>query len=584
MNNKKNISADFFVCTVASVSMILCASLLIGFYFYVKFVPLLLMALILLLPAVINLFLLLPKEQKFIKQPKAEKIKGQKKTFKQRIKDFWISLKKCPQKIKKAFLGNTEKILVVMTVLTVVSVNVLYWFFAKKASAHVLGFITPIILAAMFVVFIVIDKWCKYSKQRFENTRYEIIAENLRSVTYFAKIMFGASAAVTAVCVLGFFDLQQILIIALDVILIYETVFLILSFAVRLIRKELYVNPDMVIPVPGKSKENLGVLSYLEKNTGITMRSLWSIRLIKKIIPFAVIFSALALWLSTGIVQIEAYQHGAKYTLGKLKTSNMAPGIHLTLPWPFDEVKLYDTQNIKEITIGYVSEGTSDNLWTESHGNSEYKLLLGGGNELVSMNLRVEYKISDLGNYLKCSAKPESLLESAAYETITNRTINTNLDSLLATDRTEFSKSFEKELKNRIAKYNTGLEIVDVILESIHPPVEVAQIYQRIISAGIEAEKIVLDAQALAGVTLAEAKEQHDKDINDATAKSSKDIADANAAIAEFMASVEANKEYKDGYRYYKYLDALKKSYADSKLIIVGDGVNSANLYIGSVS
>jgi regulator of protease activity HflC (stomatin/prohibitin superfamily) len=306
--------------------------------------------------------------------------------------------------------------------------------------------------------------------------------------------------------------------------------------------------------------------------------------LIKKIVPFALAFSALVLWLSTGIVQIESYQQGALYRLGNLESDSLSPGMHLTLPWPLDRVEIYDTETVNEITIGYLATDATDNLWTEAHGNNEYKLLLGGGNELVSINLRIEYKIGDLGRFLKCSSSPAKLLESTAYETVTNKTINTDLDTLLATDRAEFSKSFEKELTKRIAKYNTGIEIVGVVIESIHPPVEVANIYQQIISAGIEAEKIVLDAQAQAGVTVSQAQSEHDRNINIATSESHKQIADAQSAVAEFTASVENDKNYGDGYRYYKYLEAIKKAYSGAKLIIVGDGIDSSSLYLGSVS
>ena len=49
------------------------------------------------------------------------------------------------------------------------------------------------------------------------------------------------------------------------------------------------------------------------------------------------------------------------------------------------------------------------------------------------------------------------------------------------------------------------------------------------------------------------------------------------------MASVEANKENKDAYQYYKYLDALSQSYGKSNLILVGDGVDSSKIYFGNI-
>jgi len=54
--------------------------------------------------------------------------------------------------------------------------------------------------------------------------------------------------------------------------------------------------------------------------------------------------------------------------------------------------------------------------------------------------------------------------------------------------------------------------------------------------------------------------------------------------IAEFLASVEADKAYPDDYRYYKYMQAISQAYSGAKIVIVGNGVNEENIYIGSIT
>ena len=151
----------------------------------------------------------------------------------------------------------------------------------------------------------------------------------------------------------------------------------------RLIRKELGSEPSL--PMSVKAVGSSGVLSYLEENTGITMRSLWSIRLVRQLIPSVLLFVVLLTWLATGIVQVEAHQEGALYRLGKLQDKTLKPGLHLTLPWPFDRVETVDTQSLRRVVVGYIPNGAEDNTWTDGHGTEEYRLLLGGGNELVSI-------------------------------------------------------------------------------------------------------------------------------------------------------------------------------------------------------
>ena len=236
------------------------------------------------------------------------------------------------------------------------------------------------------------------------------------------------------------------------------------------------------------------------------------------------------------------------------------------------------------MTVGYVSEQDADNFWTEAHGGEEHRLLLGNGNELVSINLRVMYRISDLRAYLTSSATPEFLMSAASYEIVTARTISSDLDTMLSADRVAFADTFREELMAYMNKYNTGLEVVSIVLESIHPPVEVADVYQALISAEIEADQILIDAEAYKGERLAWAWVDYETQVALETIKGSNAVAEAKSAVAEFLACVEADKAYPEDYRYYKYMQAIAEAYQDAKIVIVGTGVNEENIYIGGIN
>ena len=175
-------------------------------------------------------------------------------------------------------------------------------------------------------------------------------------------------------------------------------------------------------------------------------------------------------------------------------------------------------------------------------------------------------------------------MSAASYEIVTARTITTDLDTMLSTDRAVFADSFREELKTYMARYNTGLEVVDVVLESIHPPVEVAEAYQALISAEIEADRLLIDAEAYRGDRLAWAWIDYDLNVAKATIEGKEALAAATGSVAEFLASVEADKAYPSDYRYYKYMQAVTKAYSGAKLVIVGDGINEGNIYIGSIN
>ena len=46
------------------------------------------------------------------------------------------------------------------------------------------------------------------------------------------------------------------------------------------------------------------------------------------------------------------------------------------------------------------------------------------------------------------------------------------------------------------------------------------------------------------------------------------------------MASVAADNEYRDAYRYYKYMNAVIKYYENGKIVILGSGVDDGRIVI----
>lgn len=573
------------------------------FYYLTRYLPFMLMALTVLLPSVIYTWLLLigflraprprdaeagtdgipPAESISEIPPQEEKLSG-KQRFVRLCK--WIGCGiALGARCVVHFLYTRRLWLITLPSLAVIAaLHLIFWIMAgRMTSMYNVGYIVPVVLLVLFILSVIFDKWCKHIP--CENAYFGAVIRDLRSALGVARFSVLLTLVVIVIRLLGFYELQKWLVIAMGVIFVYETLFLLLSMAVRMIRRELTEQPDLSIPMPrmlGASHE-LGILSYLEENTGITMRSLWSMKFIKMLLPYTVIFGCLILWFSTGLIQIESHQHGAVYRFGRLLEETLDPGLHLTLPWPMDRVDVYDTDTVRKVTIGYKSTEAGDNTWTGNHGNSEYKLLLGSGDEVISINLRLEYRISDLGDYLRSSAAPDKLLEAKAYELVIDHTISSDLETLLAVDRSAFAADFFEDLSASIEPYHTGLEVVSVVLESIHPPVEIASVYQGVVSAEIQAQRLILEAEAKAAVTRAEAQASYDSAVSVATSAQYSQVAQARSDVSEFMASVSADRNYTDAYRYYKYMNAVKSAYGNVRLIIVGDGVDSSNLYLGNL-
>ena len=101
------------------------------------------------------------------------------------------------------------------------------------------------------------------------------------------------------------------------------------------------------------------------------------------------------------------------------------------------------------------------------------------------------------------------------------------------------------------------------------------------VSAEIDAEAIVWNAEAEAAVKIATAEAIYVTLVKGAEADYHDRVAAAQAEVTEFMAAVAADNSYRNAYRYYRYLSALQTSLKGSRLYILGEDVDAGSLYLG---
>ncbi len=454
----------------------------------------------------------------------------------------------------------------------------LYWYMTPAMTgSNVVGYLHVLLSALAFAALLITARAMKYFAGEAR------VSTALISTLDMLRLNLGVMIIGMLLLVTGLFDPTAVLRILQFVMAGYCGVFLLLCVLGGFVRGECATGMRLSVPRLFSHKEDAqdDLIAYLEKSTGITLRSLFGIRVIRKVLPLVVVGVAFGFWLSTGVVQVESYQQAALYRFGRCHDI-LEPGLHVTLPYPFDKVELYDTERVNELVVGYDTAEKSDLLWTEAHGGTEYKLLLGNGNELVSVNLRIKYKISDLRKYVTNAAQAEKILNAKAYSVVTDITVRTTLDALLAEDRAALSQKIEDELAAYLTASDCGLAVVDAILESFHPPVEVSTIYQQVVSAELLAQAKKDTAEGLAASAITFAENKSNILVIQANIRQQDRVAAARAAVAEFMAMKEAYAENPDAFCYYKYLNALSEVYKGQRLYIISDGIDQKYIYFGN--
>ncbi len=476
---------------------------------------------------------------------------------------------------------NATMVLVVVAVLVVG-----FYMFTARLSGQGAGMPAPIhmvVCVVSFILYACVEKWWSLKLRQVQDASGIC---NLMIINKAAVLLLFLDMAAAFT---GLFSVARYIDWAVIGLWGYVALSAGASVAIKVLRHGRDVEFHLYVPLPFYRQwgaGHSGALEWLEKNTGISMRSLWSLRFLRTTFPTCALGVVLVLWLSTCVVQVEAYQQGALYRFGRLSQEDiLGPGLHWKLPIPFEVAKLYDVGHARSMVVGYEHDTESkNNLWTVGHQGEEYALLLGAGRDLVAINLKVMYRISDLHAYLTNYASPESALNAKGYEIVMHKTVSTDVDTILSVDRSALAHQIEDQLKEYALWADLGIEVMGVSLASIHPPIDIADIYQSVVSAGNQKRAAILTAEGGAMAAREQAQADKQVSINQAGITRDERVSAASAEIIEYNAEIEAYELDREVYRLDRYLDTVERALAGRKKYLIGGDVDVNSLYSGAFS
>ena len=225
-----------------AIGLIMISAMQMVMYFYTGFFPLLLAGMVQLMPALVCLILLIPVPKE------NNQVNGEAGTVKKPAGFF-------AQRRNTIVAGLIGAVIVVM--------HVVYWTAKPNIMTAKLSYPIPVLLAVLFVIAMILDRWCKYSANA-DNAYEGALLKNLRSALAFSRMILLLLMISVMVNLLGLYDSTVIMKWVIGILLVYASVFLIFALVSRLIRKELDTAPKFVIVMPGIGGSDLSFLPYLE--------------------------------------------------------------------------------------------------------------------------------------------------------------------------------------------------------------------------------------------------------------------------------------------------------------------------------
>ncbi len=265
----------------------------------------------------------------------------------------------------------------------------------------------------------------------------------------------------------------------------------------------------------------------------------------------------IALWALSGIFIVDPAERAAVLYFGKYRET-LGPGPH----WIPRIIASKVVRNVDQV-MDYSYSGQ----------------MLTKDENLVNVSLIVQYRIGDLEDFLFSVADPQESLQQATSSALREVLGTTELDQIITEGRSIWGAKVEKSLEEILARYNTGISIVNVSPQPARAPESVQDAFDDAIKAQEDEKRFKEQALAYSAKVVPIAKGNAKRIIEEAEAYKQQVVFRAKGNVAEFLAILPEYKASPDVTSQRMYLDAIEKVLTNSSKILV-DGKSGNFLYL----
>ena len=203
---------------------------------------------------------------------------------------------------------------------------------------------------------------------------------------------------------------------------------------------------------------------------------------------------AVVLWLGSGIFTVGPGEVGMKLRFGRVVASELPPGLHFRLAWPFESHRVVAQTLVQRFEVGApqassraettraqlqgrpafgsnaAPEGAAAKVWFAKETTPGDPSLLTGDGNLIDLRYAVPYRVKSALDYAYNIAEPEALVRSTVLAALRGVVAAHPIDAVYTTARDEIERAARDAAQTMLDRYRAGIEILAVRLLYVHPP------------------------------------------------------------------------------------------------------------------
>ena len=272
--------------------------------------------------------------------------------------------------------------------------------------------------------------------------------------------------------------------------------------------------------------------------------------------------AALAGWFSLGIYVVGEDQRGVITRFGAYQRAD-APGLHVHLPPPLETRQVIQFTAQRVLPVGYREIGS------QSEDRPQESAMITGDRNIVEVDFRVTYRVTDAQRYLFELRDPEDTLRGIAESTMRQEIGRRQLDAILTTDRGAIETSVTDAMQGVMNSYRSGIRILQVSLLPVSAPQEVIGAFNEVLVAGQQKEGSINQADQYRNERVPRATGEAAQIIQQAEAYRDQVTREAEGEAARFNLVYDAYRQSPRVTRERIYLETMERIYRNADTVII---------------
>ncbi|MCF3935467.1 FtsH protease activity modulator HflK [Acuticoccus sp. M5D2P5] len=273
----------------------------------------------------------------------------------------------------------------------------------------------------------------------------------------------------------------------------------------------------------------------------------------------------------TGFYRVGPGELGVELVLGRYQGTTQ-PGLNYNWPYPFGEVYTPDVLRIREVNIGSRGDGRG-----QGQDVPEESLMLTGDENIVDVDFKVQWRISDPANFLFNIEDPEGTVKQVAESAMREVVGRRNIQPILTQERQQVEQDVQTLMQATLNEYGAGVQVSQVQMQKVDPPLEVIDAFRDVQAARADQERFQNEADAYANEVVPQARGQAAQIVEAANAYRDQVVAEATGQADRFVSVLTEYEKAPDVTRQRMYLETLERVMAGTDKVIIDQPVGNGS-------